>query len=278
MYEKPETERLKKALEECEGILIGAGAGLSTSAGFTYTGERFKKYFSDFEEKYGFHDMYTGGFYPYDSREEYCAYWSRYIYINRYADAPEPVYENLLSLVEDKDYFVLTTNVDHCFQKAGFDKERLFYTQGDYGLFQCSKPCCDKTWDNEETVRRMMEEQRNMRVPRELIPYCPNCGRPLTVNLRADDRFVEDEGWHKASLRYREFLKGQRRNRILYLELGVGFNTPGIIKYPFWQMTCQNPKATYACINYGDAAAPKEIAERSICIDGDIGAVLEKLK
>ena len=253
-------------------------AGLSTSAGFTYTGERFKKYFSDFEEKYGFHDMYTGGFYPYDSREEYCAYWSRYIYINRYADAPEPVYENLLSLVEDKDYFVLTTNVDHCFQKAGFDKERLFYTQGDYGLFQCSKPCCDKTWDNEETVRRMMEEQRNMRVPRELIPYCPNCGRPLTVNLRADDRFVEDEGWHKASLRYREFLKGQRRNRILYLELGVGFNTPGIIKYPFWQMTCQNPKATYACINYGDAAAPKEIAERSICIDGDIGAVLEKLK
>ncbi len=278
MYEKPETERLKKALEECEGILIGAGAGLSTSAGFTYTGERFKKYFSDFEEKYGFHDMYTGGFYPYDSREEYCAYWSRYIYINRYADAPEPVYENLLSLVEDKDYFVLTTNVDHCFQKAGFDKERLFYTQGDYGLFQCSKPCCDKTWDNEETVRRMMEEQRNMRVPRELIPYCPNCGRPLTVNLRADDRFVEDEGWHKASLRYREFLKGHRRNRILYLELGVGFNTPGIIKYPFWQMTCQNPKATYACINYGDAAAPKEIAERSICIDGDIGAVLEKLK
>lgn len=278
MYEKPETERLKKALEECEGILIGAGAGLSTSAGFTYTGERFKKYFSDFEEKYGFHDMYTGGFYPYDSREEYWAYWSRYIYINRYADAPEPVYENLLSLVEDKDYFVLTTNVDHCFQKAGFDKERLFYTQGDYGLFQCSKPCCDKTWDNEETVRRMMEEQRNMRVPRELIPYCPNCGRPLTVNLRADDRFVEDEGWHKASLRYREFLKGQRRNRILYLELGVGFNTPGIIKYPFWQMTCQNPKATYACINYGDAAAPKEIAERSICIDGDIGAVLEKLK
>ncbi|HIU25386.1 MAG TPA: Sir2 silent information regulator family NAD-dependent deacetylase [Candidatus Copromorpha excrementigallinarum] len=278
MYEKPETERLKKALEECEGILIGAGAGLSTSAGFTYTGERFKKYFSDFEEKYGFHDMYTGGFYPYDSREEYWAYWSRYIYINRYADAPEPVYENLLSLVEDKDYFVLTTNVDHCFQKAGFDKERLFYTQGDYGLFQCSKPCCDKTWDNEETVRRMMEEQRNMRVPRELIPYCPNCGRPLTVNLRADDRFVEDEGWHKASLRYREFLKGHRRNRILYLELGVGFNTPGIIKYPFWQMTCQNPKATYACINYGDAAAPKEIAERSICIDGDIGAVLEKLK
>ncbi len=278
MYEKPETERLKKALEECEGILIGAGAGLSPSAGFIYTGGRFKKYFSDFEEKYGFHDMYTGGFYPYDSREEYWAYWSRYIYINRYADAPEPVYENLLSLVEDKDYFVLTTNVDHCFQKAGFDKERLFYTQGDYGLFQCSKPCCDKTWDNEETVRRMMEEQRNMRVPRELIPYCPNCGRPLTVNLRADDRFVEDEGWHKASLRYREFLKGHRRNRILYLELGVGFNTPGIIKYPFWQMTCQNPEAAYACINYGDAAAPKEIAERSICIDGDIGAVLEKLK
>ena len=186
--------RLKKALEEAEAVVIGAGAGLSTSAGFTYSGERFEKYFSDFENKYHFHDMYSGGFYPYSTLEEYWAYWSRHIWLNRYVDAPRPVYEELLELVKDRDYFVLTTNVDHCFQKAGFDKERLFYTQGDYGLFQCMKPCCQETWDNEKAVREMLESQENMRIPSELVPHCPHCGRPMTMNLRADDSFVQDEG------------------------------------------------------------------------------------
>ena len=205
---------------------MGAGAGLSTSAGFTYDGERFRQYFSDFAEKYGFRDMYTGGFYPYQTPEKYWAYWSRYIYINRYLDAPRPVYKDLLRLLDGKDYFVLTTNVDHCFQKAGFDKHRLFYTQGDYGLLQCSWPCCRQTWDNEALIRRMVAEQKDMRVPAGLVPRCPNCGRPLTTNLRADDRFVEDAGWQQASGRYNDFVRRHRRGKVLYLELGVGYNTP----------------------------------------------------
>ena len=270
-------QRLGNALEEADAVIIGAGAGLSTSAGFVYDGERFEKYFGDFKEKYGFRDMYSGGFYPYDTLEEHWAYWSRYIYMNRYMDAPKPVYDELLALVKDKDYFVLTTNVDHCFQKAGFDRKRLFYTQGDYGLFQCSQPCCQQTWDNETVIRQMVEQQKDMRVPSELVPHCPNCGKPMSMNLRSDDTFVQDEGWYAAAERYSEFARRHQGMKTLYLELGVGYNTPGIIKYPFWQAVYRNREAAYACINYGDAAAPQEIAEQSICIDGDIGEVLKML-
>ena len=270
-------QRLREALDKADAVVIGAGAGLSTAAGFAYTGERFDRYFSDFAGKYGFSDMYSGGFYPFAAQEEFWAYWSRYIFINRYADAPKPVYENLLSLVHDRDYFVITTNVDHCFQKAGFDKERLFYTQGDYGLFQCSGPCCQETFDNEDTIRQMMERQTDMRIPSELLPVCPHCGRPLTMNLRADDNFVEDEGWHRAAERYENFLRTRRNGRILFLELGVGYNTPVIIKYPFWRMTAQNKAAAYACINYGEAICPTEIEKQSICIDADIKRVIAEL-
>jgi NAD-dependent SIR2 family protein deacetylase len=269
--------KLKKEIESADAIVLGAGAGLSTSAGFVYNGERFEKTFSDFEEKYGFHDMYTGGFYPYETPEEFWAYWSRYIFVNRYLDAPKPVYEDIYALVKDKDYFVLTTNVDHCFQKAGFDKKRLFYTQGDYGLFQCSEPCCQETFDNETMIRSMMEQQEDMKIPSALLPVCPHCGKPLTTNLRADNSFVEDEGWHRAAERYGNFLRAREHQHVLYLELGVGYNTPGIIKYPFWQMTMKNPKAVYACINYGEAYCPKEIEQQSICIDGDIGEVITKI-
>ena len=269
--------KLKTVLNEADAVVIGAGAGLSTSAGFTYDGERFHKYFADFEAKYGFHDMYSGGFYPYATPEEHWAYWSRYILINRYMDAPKPVYEALFRLVKDRDCFVITTNVDHCFQKAGFDKKRLFYTQGDYGLFQCSEPCCQETWDNEAIIRQMVAEQKDMKIPSELIPRCPHCGKPLTMNLRSDDRFVEDEGWHAAAGRYANFLRTREGQKILFLELGVGYNTPVIIKYPFWQMTAKNPRATYACVNRGEVFSPDEIADRAICVDGDIGEVLEKV-
>ena len=271
-----EIKRLKKAIEEADAIVIGAGAGLSTSAGFIYNGERFEKYFSDFGKKYGFKDMYSGGFYPYDTPEEMWAYWSKFIFVNRYMDVPKPVYENLLSLVKDKDYFVITTNVDHCFQKAGFEKKRLFYTQGDYGLFQCSEPCHNETYENEDMVRAMVEQQKDMKIPTELIPKCPKCGKSLTMNLRSDDKFVEDEGWHQAAERYENFLR-TRNGKILFLELGVGYNTPGIIKYPFWQMTAKNPDATYACVNCGEAVCPEDIRKQSICIDGDIGQVIEEL-
>lgn len=270
-------EQLKKALHEADAVIIGAGAGLSTSAGFTYAGERFRTYFSDFASKYGFTDMYSGGFYPYSTMEEYWAYWSRYIYINRYQNAPKPVYDTLLRLVQDKDHFVITTNVDHCFQKAGFDKKRLFYTQGDYGLFQCSEPCCQETFDNEAVIREMVKRQKDMKIPPELLPVCPHCGKPLTMNLRSDNKFVEDEGWHRAAERYENFLRTREGGKILFLELGVGYNTPVIIKYPFWQMTAKNPNATYACINQGQAVCPQEIEQRSICMNADIGQVLQSL-
>ena len=270
-------EQLRTALQDCDAVVIGAGSGLSTAAGFTYTGERFEQHFSDFAQKYGIRDMYSGGFYPFSTQEAFWAYWSRYIYINRYQDAPKPVYEDLLNLVRDKDYFVITTNVDHCFQKAGFDKKRLFYTQGDYGLFQCSEPCRQETFDNEAVIREMVTRQENMKVPTELLPVCPRCGKPMTMNLRSDDKFVEDEGWHRAAERYENFLRTREGQKILFLELGVGYNTPVIIKYPFWQMTAKNPNAIYACINQGQAVCPQEIERQAICIDADIDTVLHKI-
>ena len=270
-------ERLKAALQDCDAVVIGAGSGLSTAAGFTYTGERFEQHFSDFAQKYGIQDMYSGGFYPFPTQEAFWAYWSRYIYINRYQDAPKPVYDDLLKLVQDKDYFVITTNVDHCFQKAGFDKKRLFYTQGDYGLFQCSEPCCQETFDNETAIREMVRRQEDMKIPTELLPTCPHCGKPLTMNLRSDNKFVEDEGWHRAAERYENFLRTRAGGKILFLELGVGYNTPVIIKYPFWQMTAKNPNAIYACINQGQAVCPQEIEQRSICMNADIGQILQNL-
>ncbi len=290
-----ETKRLRDALGQADAVVIGAGAGLSVSAGFTYEGKRFWQYFADFAEKYDFHNMYTGGFYPYETLEEHWAYWSRYVYINRYMDAPKQVYQELYDLIRDKDYFVLTPNVDHCFQKAGFDKHRLFYTQGDYGLFQCSGPCHQETYENEEMIRQMVEAQGYViaadgtltlpqgrapkgKIPSELVPHCPKCGRPMSMNLRADDTFVEDEGWHRAAERYSDFLRRHQNMKVLFLEVGVGYNTPGIVKFSFWRMTAENPRAIYACVNLREASAPKDIADRSICIDGDIGEVLKKLK
>lgn len=290
-----ELARLERALAEVDTILIGAGAGLSTAAGYTYAGERFYRHFADFARAHRMTDMYTGGFFPFTSEEERWAYWSRYIWINRYAPVPSDLYAQLHALVRGRDYFVLTTNVDHCFQRTGFAPERLFYTQGDYGLWQCSEPCHAATYDNQDAVRRMLDAQGwriapdgellppadgrepGRFVPASLIPRCPVCGRPMSMNLRADDTFVEDEGWHAAAERYRAFCKGHRHARVLYLELGVGGNTPVIIKFPFWRMTADNPRALYACVNHGEAVAPTSIADRSILLDGDAAAVIGAL-
>lgn len=285
---------LRRKLEEADAVLIGAGAGLSAAAGFEYEGERFRRYFGDFAARYHFADMYSGGFYPYDTLEEHWAYWSRYIWINRYMDAPRPVYGRLYQLVKDKDYFVLTTNVDHCFQKAGFAKERLFYTQGDYGLFQCSGPCHPDTYDNREAVQAMLEAQGcrigadgalqmpesaalKRAIPGGLVPRCPRCGRPMSMNLRADGTFVEDAGWHAAARRYQDFVRRVQGGRVLYWELGVGMNTPGIIKYNFWRQTYQSPRVWYACVNLREAYCPPEIQARAVCLQGDIGAILNAL-
>ena len=289
--ENEEITTLREILDSAECVVVGAGAGLSASAGFSYSGGRFKKYFSDFEAKYHFHDMYSGGFADFSSLEENWAYWSRFIYINRYMDAPLPVYEKLLELVRGKDYFAITTNVDHCFQKAGFDKKRLFYTQGDYGLFQCCVPCHKKTYDNEEIVKKMLisqgfgfkdsenkkdgeiifpENPLKMEIPSELVPHCPVCGKPMSMNLRCDGTFVEDDGWHEAAKRYQDFLEKHKNARTLFLELGVGENTPGIIKYPFWNLVHQNKNAFYASLNMEKEEIPIEIKARSVLIKGDI--------
>lgn len=270
-------QELRQTLSQVDTVIIGAGSGLSAAAGLTYDGARFERYFADFIQAYGFRDMYSAGFYPFPTLEEQWGYWSRHIWVNRYADIPKPVYNELLTLVEDKDYFVITTNVDHCFQRSGFDRERLFYTQGDYGLWQCSVPCHQQTYDNQAAVRQMLDRQQDRRIPTDLIPYCPRCGAPMSMNLRADHTFVEDNGWHAAHDRYQAFLRTHLHQPLLFLELGVGSNTPGIIKYPFWQMTLQNPHAVYATINNGQAQALAALGDRALCINDDIGAVLEQL-
>jgi len=287
-----EIQKLYDSLQSAEAVVIGAGAGLSTSAGFTYSGQRFEQHFADFIQKYDLHDMYAASFYPFPTEEEHWAYWSRHIYYNRYVPAPKPVLDNLLKLVQEKDYFVITTNVDHLFQKAGFDKQRLFYTQGDYGLFQCATPCHQKTYDNEETVMKMIEatvgmnhhsspngtgHASSMRIPTELVPKCPVCGEKMKVNLRSDDTFVEDEGWHAASKRYSDFLTRHRNSKMLFLDLGSGSNTPIIFKIPFIRMTLANSRATYATVNLGEAFTVDAIQDRSIVINGDIGEVLDEL-
>lgn len=264
-------------IHDAKNILIGAGSGLSTAAGYTYSGERFKKYFSDFEEKYGFHDMYGGGFYPFETAGEYWAFWCRNILCNRYDQPKSEVHQKLLEVVRDKNYFVLTTNVDHLFQNNGFDKSRLFYTQGDYGLFQCPTPCHNKTYDNEKIVREMFAAEKNMSVPEKLFPRCPKCGEVMTTNLRVDDKFVEDSGWKIASYNYKKFLQKNFNGEIVYLELGVGMNTPGIIKFPFWRFTAENPKAKYICVNAGENFIPEEILPQSYLIDADIREFLTEL-
>lgn len=273
----PQIQKAKELIQKADAIMVGAGAGMSTASGFDYDGERFEKNFSDFIEKYQFPDMYTAGFYKFKTLEEQWAYWSRFVNINRYNTEAGDTYKVLFEIIKDKDYFVLTTNVDHQFQISGFSKERLFYTQGDYGLFQCSVPCHDKTYDNKEIIEKMVREQKNMKIPSELIPYCPKCGRAMSMNLRADHTFVEDEGWKAAAKRYHQFLEQYKDRNIIYLELGVGFNTPGIIKYPFLQHTIENPKAHFIQINLDPYPLPKRFLPQSIVIKGDLKEVLMEL-
>ena len=294
---KNKEKQLKIAKEKIAGadsILIGAGAGLSAAAGFDYSGKKFHEFFFDFEEKYNITDIYSGGFYPFPDEETFWAWWSRAIYLNRYCPAPNNLYSELFDLIKDFDYFVLTTNVDHQFQKAGFDKKRLFYTQGDYGLFQSEDNRIKKTYDNEEIIFKMMvaqgfekDEKGNfkvpddkkikMAIPSDLIPICPDGGGKMKMNLRCDDSFVEDEGWRKAYLRYDDFIRRHKNTDTVYFELGVGMNTPAIIKFPFWESVGKNKNAFYISVTKGDAFCPDEIKDRAVCIDGDIREFIKNL-
>ena len=284
--------QIKEKIGEADAVIIGAGAGFSTSAGFVYNGEKFENIFRFQERNMDFLICIQGGFYPYKNIGKALGIL---VYISILIDIwmPKPVYQNLYDLVKEKDYFVLTTNVDHCFQKAGFAKNRIFYTQGDYGLFQCSEPCHKETYDNEETIKKMVLSQGfqikdgelqepedgeiKLTVPTGLIPYCPHCGKPMSMNLRSDQTFVEDRGWHQAAERYEKFIQDHKKQKIVFLELGVGYNTPGIIKYPFWQMTNKFQHAFYVCLNQSEAYAPEEIRKKSVCMNEDIGEILKEL-
>ena len=271
-------EKLADWLSKAEAVVVGAGAGLSTSAGYEYGGERFRQLFPDFAEARGFADMYSAGFFPFPTSEEKWAYWSRMILCNRYEPIPRPsVFADLLALLRGRDHFVVTTNVDHCFQRSGFDKARLFYTQGDYGLWQCSEPCHARTYDNEREVRGMVARQSGMRIPAELVPRCPVCGREMATNLRADDTFVEDDGWRAAAARYADFLRRTEKARTLFLDLGSGWNTPGIFKVPFWKMTLRRPAARYACLNLEPNQIPAELGDLAVHVASDIGTALARL-
>ena len=270
-------QKLKEEIENSEYILIGAGAGLSTSAGFLYDGKRFEENFKDYIKKYGFTDMYSAGFYNFPTLEEYWAYFSLYVYINRFDIEENETYLNLYNIVKNKNYFVITTNVDGRFADSKFDKDKIFAVQGDFSLFQCSKPCRQETFYNEKYIREMIKYKKEMKIPTELIPKCPYCGRNMSMNLRADSTFVQDKNWDKQKSKYENFLKNSDNSKILFLELGVGFNTPSIIKYNFWRMTLNNKKSVYASINLGECYSASDIEERSICIDADISEVLKKL-
>lgn len=268
--------RLIATLERTEAVLIGAGSGLSAAAGLTYSGARFKRLFGDFIARYGLTDMYTAGFYPFPIATERWAYWSRHVLANRYDQPDLTVYQQLLNLMSEREYFVITTNVDHAFETTGFRPDRIFATQGDYGRFQCSVPCRQETWANEGAVRAMVAAQANCRIPTSLIPVCPWCGQEAMMHLRIDGRFVQDDEWYAAAHRYEEFVGRYGNGRILLLELGIGGNTPSIIKYPFWQLTASNPNAILATLDLRPAV-PEAIAERTIAIGGDIATTLDAL-
>lgn len=279
----PYGEQIKKAaglIKEADYILIGAGAGLSTAAGLTMGGSRFTDNFKDFIEKYGgpyMRDMYSAGFYPFPTEEAKWGYWSKSSMVNRILPGVLPLYKNLYKLVEGKRYFVLTTNVDHQFFLSGFDKENIFATQGDYGLIQCQKGCHPKTYDAVKMFRQMDQTRRDCVVPSYMVPKCPVCGGPMEMNLRCDQYFVEDEAWHEAEQRFGEYLRKCEDKKTVLLELGVGFNTPVIIKFGFHNATRKNKSATYICVNLFEAAAPSDIMDRSICIQSDCGKVIEDL-
>lgn len=279
-YDK-QIKKAAKMIKEADAVLIGAGAGLSTAAGLTYSGQRFEDNFQEFIDKYPspyMSDMYSAGFYPFPSEEAKWGYWSKHSMINRILPQELPLYKQVYELVKGKESFVLTTNVDHQFYKAGFKDEDIFATQGDYGEIQCARGCHPKVYDAIDMFIQMDHARKNCEVPSYMVPRCPVCGGAMAMHLRCDNSFVEDEHWHLQSERYGDFLRRNKNQKVVLLELGVGFNTPGIVKFSFWRMTAENPWAVYACVNLGEAGAPREIANRSICIDGDIGEVLKKLK
>lgn len=274
-------QRINKArtlIGDAECILIGGGSGLSSAAGLTYSGDRFTTNFADFISKYDMNDMYSAGFYPFATQEEKWAYWSRHININRYLPPALPLYKNLYELVKDKDYFVITTNVDYQFYKVGFAPDRIFAVQGDYGKIQCAKGCHDTLYDNQSLVRQMVAEQKNCRIPANLVPRCPVCGGNMEVNIRKNGFFVEDTEWHAAEKRYEDFCGKLYDKKAVLLELGVGYNTPTIIRFPFERLTYHQKHTYLIRINQEYSEPIEENAEKTISFDEDLIDIVGRLK
>ena len=270
-------DRAREALSRAGFIVIGGGAGLSEAAGLHYSGSRFEENFADFKGRYGMTDMYTAGFYPFGTQEEKWAYWSRHILLNRWAPPALPLYKALYALVRDKNYFVLTTNVDGQFEKAGFDPARIFAVQGDYGQIQCAKGCHDKLYGDETLVREMAAEQKDCRIPSRLVPKCPVCGGEMEVHVRKDGNFVQDKAWYEAADRYDKFIAGAAGKRTVFLEAGVGYNTPAIIRFPFERMVCRNDRASLIRINRDYPEPIDENRERTISFSEEMKQVISDL-
>ncbi|MDF2856639.1 MAG: Sir2 silent information regulator family NAD-dependent deacetylase [Neobacillus sp.] len=275
---KKRISQAKEAIEKSEYILVGGGAGLSSAAGLTYSGKRFTEYFADFKEKYGFTDMYSGTFYSFKTQEERWAHWARHIDVNRYLMPATQLYKEILELVMLKKYFVISTNVESQFIKAGFPEEKVFEVQGDYSFLQCAKACHNKLYYNEKMVKGMVSQTNDCRVPSDLVPRCPVCGGEMDVNLRHNDFFVQDDEWYNADKRYEQFLKESEGKNVVYLEFGVGFNTPGIIRYPFEQMTNKNPNATLIRFNKDYPIGMLENENKIISFDEDILLMIQCIK
>lgn len=271
------SEKIKELINNADDILIGAGAGLSTSAGLDYSGKRFEDNFGDFIKKYHFTDMYTAGFYDFPTEEEKLAFWAKHMYINDIGIGPTKLYKDILDLVRDKNYFVITTNVDDQFYKAGFDKEKVFATQGSFKYIQCSNACHNKLYDATDLVKEMVKRTKDCKVPTELVPVCPVCGERMDVNVRVDANFVQDDNWYKQDNRYGEFLDKAKNKKVVLLELGVGFNTPGIIRIPFEQMTYKNPNWKLVRINKGDCRTFLDVEDKSILVQNDINEIVNLL-
>lgn len=268
----------KELIKNADYVLIGAGAGLSTAAGLEYSGENFRKNFNEYIKKYYFTDLYTASFYDFSSQEEKWAFWAKLIDINRFNEKPLKLYQELFKLVNNKKYFVVTTNVDGQFEKAGFEKDKIFATQGDYAYLQCEQACHDKLYYNEEIVKEWLQNTRDCKIPSDLVQKCPVCGGNMDMNLRKDAYFVQDENWYKQAKKYEEFLDEIEGKNVVLIEVGVGFNTPGIIRFPFEQLTMRNVNANLIRINKDYSFVGEEIRNRSISFDEDTNEIVKDLK
>ena len=276
-----QVENAARLIKEADAVIIGAGAGASTAAGIEYGGKRFRENFHEFIMKYGrqyMTDMYAAGFYPFPSEEARWGYWSKHALLNRFDPPALPIYKELYDIVKEKEYFVLTTNVDHQFYKAGFAPDRIFATQGDYGEIQCQRGCHSKVYDGEELFRKMDAARKDCLVPSDLVPKCPVCGGKMAMHLRCDQYFVEDEAWHEAADRYADFLEGNKAKKVVLLELGVGFNTPIIIRFPFEKLVRDFASYSLIRLNKDEAVVPESFGKRAIGIGGDMAAAVTDLR